>query len=324
MQVYDKMTDTSKVSWLTVDAEEAGQRLDNYLMKHLKGAPKSLIYRIIRSGEVRVDKGRADVTHRIAAGQVIRIPPIRLAEPDESRKAAVPALEFPVIFEDEAIIAINKPAGVAVHGGSGVSFGVIEQIRAARPQAKFLELVHRLDRETSGLLLIAKKRSALVALHDMLRDNHNIDKRYLTMVKGHFPDPKRAIKYKLTKYNTADGERRVKVDPEGMTSHTIFYRRTLGKASTLLECELKTGRTHQIRVHLSHAGFPILGDDKYGDFPLNKALQRAGLKRMFLHAWRLNLKHPLSGEMLSLEAPLPKELQRYLDQETAQDEGAAS
>ncbi|GAB3250220.1 RluA family pseudouridine synthase [Chitinimonas naiadis] len=310
------MHNPSKVSYLTVDAEEAGQRLDNYLMKCLKGAPKSLIYRIVRSGEVRVNKGRADVTYRILEGDHIRIPPIRLAEPGEKPDHSVaagrgPAL--PILFEDEALLVIDKPAGIAVHGGSGISFGVIEQLRAQRPQAKFLELVHRLDRETSGILLVAKKRSALVALHEMLRSDRGMDKRYLALVKGVFPDARRHVKFKLQKYVTADGERRVSVNPDGQDSHTILNRRAAFTEATLLECELKTGRTHQIRVHCAQSGFPILGDDKYGDFALNKALPRQGLKRMFLHAWRLNLNHPLAGTPLQLEAPLPQELQTYMN-----------
>lgn len=311
------MNNPGKVSYLTVDDEEIGQRLDNYLMRHLKGVPKALIYRIVRSGEVRVNKGRAQVTYRVLAGDQIRVPPIRL--PEAATQTAAPASavrggeSLPILFEDDALIAIDKPAGVAVHGGSGISFGVIEQLRAARPQAKFLELVHRLDRETSGILLIAKKRSALVAMHEMLRNDHGMDKRYLALVSGVFPDAKRAVKFKLFKYHTDDGERRVRVTADGQSAHTVFYRRAAYAGATLLEAELKTGRTHQIRVHLAHSGFPILGDDKYGDFALNKALPRLGLKRMFLHAWRLSLPHPLTKAPLLLESPLPDELQHYLD-----------
>ncbi|MBV8659719.1 MAG: RluA family pseudouridine synthase [Burkholderiales bacterium] len=311
------MTSPSKVSYLVVGAEEAGQRLDNYLLKQLKGAPKSLVYRIVRSGEVRVNKGRADVTYRIVEGDQIRIPPIRLSENTKpvisERAAASRGPEMPILFEDDALLVIDKPAGLAVHGGSGVSFGVIEQLRALRPQAKFLELVHRLDRETSGILLIAKKRSALVALHEMLRTDRGMDKRYLALVQGKFPDARRHVRFKLFKYTTADGERRVRVTPDGQDSHTILNRRTAFEDATLLECELKTGRTHQIRVHCAHSGFPILGDDKYGDFALNKQLPKMGLKRMFLHAWRLSLPHPIDGTPLELEAPLPPELTAYLD-----------
>jgi 23S rRNA pseudouridine955/2504/2580 synthase len=262
-----------------------------------------------------VNKGRADVTYRIVAGDEIRVPPIRLGEaptkPDAAMAARGPAL--PILFEDEALLAIDKPAGLAVHGGSGVSFGVIEQLRALRPTARFLELVHRLDRETSGVLLIAKKRSALVALHEMLRTDRGMDKRYLALVQGRFPDVRRHVRFKLFKYTTPEGERRVRVAPEGQESHTIFNSRRVFADATLLECELKTGRTHQIRVHCAQSGFPILGDDKYGDFALNKQLPRMGLKRMFLHAWRLTLPHPLTSETMTLEAPLPAELQGYLD-----------
>ncbi|WP_269533409.1 RluA family pseudouridine synthase [Chitinimonas sp. BJYL2] len=308
------MDTPSKVSYLTVTAEEAGQRLDNYLVKHLKGAPKTLVYRIIRSGEVRVNKGRADATYRIADGDVIRVPPIRLSEnAGKTDPAAARGPALPVLYEDDALLVVNKPAGLAVHGGSGVSFGVIEQLRAQRPQAKFLELVHRLDRETSGVLMIAKKRSALVALHELLRNDRGMDKRYLALVKGEFPDGRRHVRFKLNKYVTEDGERRVSVTPDGMESHTIFNRRARYRGATLLECELKTGRTHQIRVHCAQSGFPILGDEKYGDFPHNKQLAREGLKRMFLHAWRLSLNHPLTAEPLVFEAEVPAELQTYLN-----------
>ncbi len=313
------MSETSKasVTFVTIEAEDAGQRLDNFLLKMLKGVPKSHIYRIVRSGEIRVNKGRVDVTYRIAANDVIRIPPVRVAE-----KAAVPAtvsgaaqaVQIPVVFEDDALIVLNKPSGMAVHGGSGISFGVIELLRAQRPQAKFLELVHRLDRDTSGLLLVAKKRSALVKMHEVLRENHRIDKRYLALVEGVWPNERSHVKFKLLKYETPEGERRVKVHSDGLTSQTTVNRKQVWPdQASLLECELKTGRTHQIRVHLSASGHAILGDDKYGDASVNKTVARHGLKRMFLHAWRLSLDHPLTGERMVLEAPLPVELQSYLD-----------
>ena len=310
------MTDTSKasVSLITISADEAAQRLDNYLLRQLKGVPKSHIYRIVRSGEVRVNKGRIDVTYRLQAGDVLRIPPVRVAEkPDTSTvDAAATHVDIPVVYEDDALIALNKPAGLAVHGGSGLSFGVIELMRAQRPQAKFLELVHRLDRDTSGLLLVAKKRSALTKLHEMLRDNHQIDKRYLALTDGVWPNPRSHVRFKLFKYLTADGERRVRVSDDGLTSHTVVNRRQVWDDCSLVECELKTGRTHQIRVHLAHSGFPIAGDDKYGEPMRNKDFAKRGMRRMFLHAWRLKLTHPLSGETLALEAPLPDELQAFL------------
>jgi 23S rRNA pseudouridine955/2504/2580 synthase len=246
---------------------------------------------------------------------VVRIPPVRIAEKADTTH--VPAAEFKVIFEDSHLLVIDKPAGVAVHGGSGVSFGVIEQLRASRPDAKFLELVHRLDRDTSGLLLLAKKRSALTNLHEQMRDGHT-DKRYLTMVAGDWKNARQHIKLALHKYTTADGERRVTVSDEGgQPSHTIFSLQKKFEGFALLEAELKTGRTHQIRVHLSSSGFPILGDDKYGDFALNKALQKAtesrgALKRMFLHAHQITFTHPESGKNMTLNAPLAAECERFL------------
>jgi 23S rRNA pseudouridine955/2504/2580 synthase len=303
-----------QAQFVTITEEEAGQRIDNYLLRVCKGVPKSHVYRILRSGEVRVNKGRIDQLYRLVQGDVVRIPPIRLAEKPENH---VPAAEFKIIFEDSHLLVIDKPAGVAVHGGSGVSFGVIEQLRASRPDAKFLELVHRLDRETSGLLLLAKKRSALTSLHEQMRDGET-DKRYLTMVAGDWKNARQHIKLALHKYTTADGERRVTVSEEGgQPSHTIFSLLKKFDGYALLEAELKTGRTHQIRVHLSSSGFPILGDDKYGDFPLNKALQKAtetrgALKRMFLHAHQITFTHPDSGKKMTLNAPLAAECERFL------------
>jgi len=297
------------VTWVEIDDGSEGQRIDNFLFKHLKGVPKSHIYRILR-GEVRVNKKRIDQTYRLQMGDLLRIPPIRVAEKPEAEY--VPATEFPILFEDEALIAINKPAGTAVHGGSGVSFGVIEQMRSARPQAKFLELVHRLDRETSGVLLIAKKRSALTAMHEIMREG-NSDKRYLTLVLGQWKNAKQHVKLPLHKFDTPQGEKRVMVREDGQPSHTIFTILKSYAGSTLLEAQLKTGRTHQIRVHTSHLGFPIAGDDKYGDFARNKELMKQGLKRMFLHAHTIAFNHPLTGEPLNITAPLAPELQKYLD-----------
>ncbi|WP_332742976.1 RluA family pseudouridine synthase [Hydrogenophaga sp.] len=314
------------VRHLTVDEESAGQRLDNFLFRELKGVPKTHIYRIIRSGEVRRNKGRVGADDRVQAGDVLRIPPIRLSERAEEKQLnPAPARQFPVIFEDEAFLAIDKPAGVAVHGGSGVSFGVIEQIRQARPDARLLELVHRLDRETSGLLLIAKKKSALKALQDQFRERET-GKTYLALVKGAWPARLKVLDQPLHKYLLADGERRVKVttkdDPDGLHSVTLVkvaarvpvpaaLASVLPEGLSLLEVTIKTGRTHQIRVHLANAGHPIAGDDKYGDFELNRQLARAGLKRMFLHAWRLRLSHPVLNTPVELHAGLPDELQPW-------------
>ncbi len=302
------------VGWVTVDEGAAGQRIDNYLVRLLKGVPKSHIYRILRSGEVRVNKGRVDQTYRLELGDLIRVPPIRVAAPSAAKTAAhVPHVAFRVLFEDDALLAIDKPAGMAVHGGSGISRGVIEQLRLQHPEFKFLELVHRLDRETSGILLLAKKRSALLAMHEAIRDGAT-DKRYLTLVKGCWKNRRQAVKAPLQKTTTADGERRVFVHADGQPSHTVFNLLEAWPDFSLLEAELKTGRTHQIRVHLQHLGFPIAGDDKYGDFTLNKQLQKQGLKRMFLHAWRLTLPHPVTGAPLQLQAELPAELQQFVDQ----------
>jgi len=311
-----------EVKWLTVDEESAGQRLDNYLIRHLKGVPKTHVYRIIRSGEVRVNKGRASADSRIATGDMVRLPPVRISD-KVAEKAAHPApgREFPVLLEDDAMLALDKPAGVAVHGGSGVSFGVIEQLRQARPQAKLLELVHRLDRDTSGILLVAKKRSALKHLQDQFRERET-GKTYLALVQGEWPARNKVIDLPLHKYllqgkDGAEGERRVRVttpdDPEGMRSITLVKVAERLKGCTLLEVTIKTGRTHQIRVHLASQGHPIAGDDKYGDFEWNKILQKQGRKRMFLHAWRLQFHHPLSGERIELHAPLPSELQQFKD-----------
>jgi 23S rRNA pseudouridine955/2504/2580 synthase len=309
------------VTFLEVGEDGAGQRIDNYLLKRLKGVPKSHVYRILRSGEVRVNKGRAAADRRLEFGDRVRVPPIRIAE--KTSDAPVPAREFGVVFEDDALLVIDKPAGVAVHGGSGVDFGVIEQLRRARPDARFLELAHRLDRETSGLLIVGKKRSALTRLHGLFRDG-GIDKRYLALVKGHWRDKLRNVKLPLFKYLTPEGERRVRVSPEGKDAHSIMrlkdrWETPLGKFS-LLEVELRTGRTHQIRVHLAHLGYPILGDEKYGDFTLNRDLQKAGLKRMFLHAASMRLPHPLTSEVMALTAPLPAELEQFLEKCGKSDE----
>lgn len=317
------------VRHLQVDEESAGQRLDNFLLRELKGVPKTHVYRIIRSGEVRLNKGRAQADSRVQPGDLVRVPPTRLSPRIESPAdaPAVPAREFPVLLDDPAFLAIDKPAGVAVHGGSGVSFGVIEQLRQAHPGAPLLELVHRLDRETSGILLIAKKKSALRALQDQFRERETA-KTYLALVKGAWPAARKVIDLPLLKYLLPDGERRVRVtredDPQGMRSISLV--RVLGAVRppagwpasaeaqfTLLAVTIKTGRTHQIRVHLAHAGHPIVCDDKYGDFELNRLLQRHGLKRMFLHAWKLGFEHPVQRTPVQLEASLPPELQAWGD-----------
>ncbi len=305
----------NSVTHLVIGEDEQGQRLDNFLIRVCKGVPKSHLYRILRSGEVRVNSGRVAATYRLCAGDKLRIPPIRLAErpQNEVDEAAKQRVDLPILYEDEAMLVVDKPEGIAAHGGSGVSFGVIEALRRQRPQAKFLELAHRLDRETSGILLVGKKRLALTALHDMFREHGaGADKRYLVLVKGRWMNTTQHVKLPLHKYLTETGERRVSVNPEGKASHTVFRLLARWPEMSLLEAQLKTGRTHQIRVHLAHLGFPILGDEKYGEFALNKTLKRDGLKRMALHAWRMAFRHPLTSAPLEFIAPMPNGIGNYI------------
>ena len=313
-------------AFLTVDEASEGQRVDNFLTKTLKGVPKSHVYRILRSGEVRVNKKRIDADFRLSLGDVVRIPPTRSTRSDKPEQVAPVTSKFEntIIFEDDAILVLNKPAGFAVHGGSGISRGVIEQMRLERPKAKFLELVHRLDRETSGVLMLAKKRSALVALHEAIRNNQT-DKRYLMLVQGEWLEQKKRVVLDLQKYLLPNGERRVNVVTditkdkynERQTSETLFkllknYTHPVLGQFSLLEAQLVTGRTHQLRVQLAHLGFAIVGDDKYGDFSVNKALIKHGLKRMFLHSSVTKIRHPLTHDKLELSAPMPVELSKFL------------
>jgi 23S rRNA pseudouridine955/2504/2580 synthase len=298
------------VRLIQIDTEQVGQRLDNFLLRHCKGVPKSHIYKAIRNGEVRVNKGRVSADYRVQEGDAVRIPPMRLPHADEPRQ--VPPAAFPVIYEDDALLVIDKPAGVAVHGGSGVSFGVIEQLRAARPDAAFLELAHRLDRETSGLLMIAKKRKSLVALHDMMREGGG-RKHYIALVVGDWVNDRQHIRSPLLKWLTASGERRVRVDAEGKAAHTIITLKHRYGRYSLLGAELRTGRTHQIRVHLASNGYPIVGDDKYGQDDVRDRFERLGLNRMFLHAFQLEIAHPITGEAMQFMAPLPPACLKILD-----------
>jgi 23S rRNA pseudouridine955/2504/2580 synthase len=302
----------SAVSLITISEEEQGQRLDNFLLKWAKGVPKSHIYRIIRSGEVRVNKKRALVTTRIAQGDQLRIPPIRVAQPEVVENSAQQqfsadkiAENMPILYEDAQLLIVNKPSGLAVHGGSGVSLGLIEALRIARPELAFLELVHRLDRDTSGILMLAKKRSALVKMHEAIRGGQ-FDKRYILVAHGGFSQGMGHVnlQYPLHKYLLPNGERRVKVAPHGQPSFTVlkFLGPSIFAGAFVAEAILKTGRTHQIRVHLEHIGHPILGDDKYGVHELDK---KVGVKRLMLHAFRLVFKHPLTEEKIQIQAPLP-------------------
>ncbi|WP_221079254.1 RluA family pseudouridine synthase [Alcaligenes faecalis] len=307
---HESQRSAPQVRILRIDETRAGQRIDNFLLRECKGVPKSHIYKAIRGGQVRVNKGRISSDYRLQDGDMVRIPPLRLPEPEQPRH--VPAAVFPVVYEDEHLMVIDKPAGVAVHGGSGVSFGVIEQLRAARPQEPFLELAHRLDRETSGLLIIAKRRAALVGLHDMFREIR-ARKFYWALVQGDWVNDRQHIRFPLLRWLTESGERRVKVDPTGKPAHTIITMQRRFGRFTLVQAELKTGRTHQIRVHLAHSGFPIVGDDKYGDDAIRDQFARQGFKRMFLHSGRLEFNHPVTGQPLVLEAALPAACQTILE-----------
>jgi 23S rRNA pseudouridine955/2504/2580 synthase len=300
----------NQVNFYTVSEADENQRLDNLLIKILKGVPKSHLYRIIRSGEVRINKARCLVNDKVQLGDIIRIPPIRVSETSQINKV-IPAATFPIIFEDDYYLIINKPHGVACHGGSGVSFGVIEQLRQAKLY-KFLELAHRLDKETSGILILAKKRLALVELQEQMKKNQ-ITKEYFALTLGAWRDEKRNVKAPIYKYTNKDGERRVRIDQElGQFSHTIFTLKNKYTEFSLVNADLQTGRTHQIRIHLQYLGFPIAGDDKYGNFEQNKLLAKQGLKRMFLHAHHVKFIHPMTQQALEVNCPLPPELASFL------------
>jgi 23S rRNA pseudouridine955/2504/2580 synthase len=301
------------VKYLTVKPDEAGQRLDNYLLRHLKGLPKSNLYRILRKGEVRVNKGRVKPDYRIMGNDLIRIPPLRLNEPTplgQPPDYILKSLGEAILFEDKYLLVLNKPAGIPVHGGSGCSYGVIEGIKLLRPDIEGLELVHRLDKETSGCLLLAKKRSVLVELHAMLR-NGQVQKAYLALVKGRWPAKVPYVDAPLLKNQLSSGERMVKVNVEGKQAKTLFKTLTHYLNSTLVEASPITGRTHQIRVHAAHAGCPIAGDSKYGHDEFNQLVRRLGGKRMFLHAGKLSFK--LFEQRYEFSAPLPAELQALLN-----------
>jgi 23S rRNA pseudouridine955/2504/2580 synthase len=303
------------VTKVQIGDEAVGQRLDNFLFRRLKGIPKSRVYRMLREGEARVNGRRAAPDYRLEKGDQLRIPPVRMAE----RPPPVPmparigqSLLKRVLHRDDSLVVLDKPAGQAVHGGSGVSLGIIEQLRHELPEARYLELAHRLDKETSGVLITVLRRPALLELHRMLRMGE-VKKTYLALAVGHWRDALRHVKLPLQRYLTEGGERRVAVSDEGRVAHTVFRLLERYSGFSLLEAELKTGRTHQIRVHLATLGYPLAGDEKYGDFELNRALKKRGLKRMFLHAARVELRHPGTGAPLVLEAPLPADLQRFLD-----------
>jgi 23S rRNA pseudouridine955/2504/2580 synthase len=310
------MNDLSKAraTLLEVGEESAEQRIDNFLLRRLKGVPKSHVYRVLRSGEVRVNSGRVKPDYRLRPGDRVRVPPVRIASPQQ--KQAPRPLDLPVVYEDDALLVIDKPSGVAVHGGSGVSYGVIESLRAERPRAKLLELAHRLDRDTSGLLIVAKKRSALVALHRMLREGE-VEKVYVALVQGRWMGGPRELRERLHKFVTAGGERRVAVHEGGQAAATRVKPIAATAECSLLELRLLTGRTHQIRVHLAHAGHPVVGDDKYGDFELNREMAKRGLRRLQLHARRLAFAHPATGAALALAAQLPQDMRQFVEKQLA-------
>ncbi|MDN7137765.1 23S rRNA pseudouridine(955/2504/2580) synthase RluC [Pseudidiomarina sp. 1ASP75-14] len=304
----------SQVRWVTIEADYAGQRIDNFLLAQLKGVPKSLVYRIVRKGEVRINKKRCKPDYKLQAGDLVRIPPVRVAESNPLPSAnldQVQALNQQILYEDDLLLVLNKPAGLAVHGGSGLQFGLIESLRALRPDAKHLELVHRLDRETSGCILISKRRSALRALHEQLREK-TMDKQYLALVRGHWQAHVKFIAAPLLKNTLKSGERVVRVDAAGKPSETRFRVQQQFANCTLVEASPITGRTHQIRVHALHAGHPIACDPKYGDQVFDAAMQEIGLNRLFLHARRLSFKHPQSGKTITVDAPLDKALSQAL------------
>ncbi len=304
----------SLVRQVEVTEGNAGQRIDNFLLGLLKGVPKSHVYRILRKGEVRVNRGRIQASYRLQAGDLVRIPPVRVAAREAKPQpgaSLLRRLEQAILFEDKRLIVLNKPSGVAVHGGSGLSYGVIEALRVLRPEERQLELVHRLDRDTSGCLLIAKRRSTLRILHELLRQN-SVDKRYIALASGRWERQQEKVQAPLLKNLLQGGERVVKVDPQGKPATTHFRVRERFRNATLVEARLVTGRTHQIRVHLAHLGTPILGDEKYGDNAANRAMRELGLKRLFLHAESIGIRWPDEGGELLVEAPLEESLQQLL------------
>jgi 23S rRNA pseudouridine955/2504/2580 synthase len=312
---------TSRVRLVEVSGEEAGQRIDNFLTRHLKGVPRSVIYRILRRGEVRVNSGRIPPRYKVHAGDRVRIPPVRVAP---ERPSATPGrqaseLEGRILYETDRLLVIDKPAGLAVHGGSGIRHGIIEALRAQRPGAPYLELVHRLDRETSGCLMIAKRRSALRSLHEQLRGGR-VTKRYLALAKGHWPEARRRVTAALRKNQPRGGERMVQVDAGGKPSETEFRPVTVYGPASLLEVTLHTGRTHQIRVHAAHVGHPLAGDSRYGDAEFNRAMKTLGLRRLFLHAHVLEFTEPARGEPVAVSAPLDDDLRQVLDRLERRDE----
>lgn len=301
------------VSYHIVTEHEAGQRVDNFLMKHFRKVPKSVIYRILRKGEVRIDKKRVKPDRKLAVGEEVRIPPVKVDEGSQAvpevSQSLLGSIERAVLLEDDYLIVINKPAGLPVHGGSGFRVGLIEGFRQLRPNIPYVELVHRLDRDTSGLILLAKSRKVLNALHDLLRDG-GMEKHYLTLVAGQWQG---GAQHVVTDLLRGSGRQKVQVvDDEGKTAESIFTPQRIMRQSSLMGVTILTGRMQQIRVQLAHMGYPVLGDDRYGDFALNREFKQVGLKRLFLHAARLEFMLDLNGHKYRLEAPLPADLRKVL------------
>ena len=304
------------VQFIDIRADQAGQRIDNFLITLEKGVPKSRIYRALRKGEVRVNKGRIKQTYRLQAGDQVRIPPLRVSEKviiTDLSESLTDALEHSILMEDDALLVINKPSGLAVHAGSQIQLGVIEAMRIIRPENRFIELVHRLDRDTSGCLVIAKSREALLNLQEQMK-NSETDKRYLTLTKGRWPAQQNIVDLALQKNSLSSGERMVVVDINGKKSKTMFEVKQNFAGCQLVAAKLFPGRTHQIRVHSASQSHPVAGDEKYGDREFNKRLKSFGLKRMFLHAWQLSLKHPITNEPMTFTAELPEALLTVLQQ----------
>ncbi len=303
-----------KVELIEINSSQEQQRIDNFLIKSLKGVPKSRIYRMIRKGEVRVNRGRVRAEYRIQAHDIVRIPPIRRSPPKSKPSVGGKnkiQLENRILFEDDDLMVINKPSGLPVHGGSRVNAGLIELFRAIRPDAKFLELVHRLDRGTSGCLLLAKKRSCLLKLHELFRSNQ-VQKYYTALVCGRWQPKKLLIDAPLKKNIQQSGERIVKVSTSGKVAKTLFRRMQRYKFATIVEAKLLTGRTHQIRVHAAYTGHPIAGDDRYGSKTDNRYFEEKGLKRLFLHASTVKLRHPISAKPLLIHAPIDEDLAKLI------------
>lgn len=315
LQASERTKSDTKVRYIEINEDEAGQRIDNFLIAKLKNVPKSLIYRIVRKGEVRVNKKRIKADYKLQHNDLIRLPPIQQKEQEKTlispKLKQIAVLEEAILYEDDYLIALNKPSGIAVHGGSGLLFGVIEGLRALRPQARFLELVHRIDRDTSGVLLIAKKRSALRSLHEQLREK-KMKKQYLALVKGDWPSSCKKIEAPLLKINLAGGDRMVKVDSSGKPSITQFKVERRFGIATLIQASPITGRTHQIRVHTLYASHPIAFDDRYGDRTFDEKLKNTGINRLFLHAKQVFFTHPNTQELMQIEAPLDEKLEQGL------------